>query len=106
MRRILLAASLAALCPILWATLASGAIAAAPALVTPIGVLVGDEDGGPDVGSPTGAADWLWDLLMDRLTIPLGPADQNIWPLGNWQQQWIATAARCTHTGGSACESS
>ena len=35
---------------------------------------------------------WLWELLMDRLTIPLGPADQNTWPFAlHGREQWIAT---------------
>jgi hypothetical protein len=92
MRRFILVASLAALCPILCATSAHGAANVTPALATPIGVLVGDQDERPDIESPAGAADWLWDLLMDRLTVPLGPADQNIWPLGFWQEHWIVAA--------------
>jgi hypothetical protein len=81
MRRFTLVASLAVLCPILWATSARGAVNVTPAFATPIGVVVEDQDGRPDMGSPESAADWLWELLMDRFTIPLGPADQNI---GRW----------------------
>jgi hypothetical protein len=100
MRRFILMASLAALGPLLWTTSIHGAANVAPTAVMPIGVMIGDQDGRPDAESPAGAADWLWELLLDRLTIPLGPADQNIWPMGSWQDRWIVTEDGSTHTGG------
>jgi hypothetical protein len=52
-----------------------------------------------DIARPPDAGDWLWDFLMDRLTVPLGPADQNIRPMGAWREQWIVMAERGSRRG-------
>ena len=53
------------------------------ALTTPVRTDVWDVDEQPNANGPVmNAVDWLWDQMLDRLTVPLGPADQNIWPSG------------------------
>lgn len=48
-----------------------------------------------DIERPADADGWLFELLMDRLTVPLGPADQYIWPLGiRSHERWIMTIDR------------
>jgi hypothetical protein len=91
MRRFILAGGLAAVGLTAWSAPADGAVRVTLAPATPLWA-VGDPDGRPadEGGWPT---DWLWDLMLDRLTVPLGPADQNIWPqVARWEQS-IATAA-------------
>ena len=88
MRRIILAVSLAALCPILWPATARGVVVASPTLAIPVRVTADGQNESPDIVLQHGAGTWLWDLLMDRLTIPLGPADQNIWPRWAGREPW------------------
>jgi hypothetical protein len=99
MRRIILTVSLAGLGLILWPFPVPGAVMVSPANSTPVRVRAGDPDERPDSTRSPDAGNWLWDLLMDRLTFPLGPADQNIWPLWSWREQWIVTADRGDHWG-------
>lgn len=86
MRRIILAVSLAIDSPIPLPELARGAV-----MVSPTWVTADNQHERNDIVRPPGMGDWLWDLLMDRLTVPLGPANQNIWPMGAWRKQWIVT---------------
>ena len=94
MRRILPAVALGSLILIVWPGPVRGTVTVGRALVSPVRVAPGDRDERPDHTRTPNAGEWLWDLLMDRLTIPLGPADQNIWPPGTWRGHWIAAAAR------------
>jgi hypothetical protein len=94
MRRIILAVSLAALCPILWPATARGVVMASPTLVIPVRMTAASQVEQPAIVLPPGAGDWLWDLLMDRLTIPLGPADQKTWPLWTGREQWFIADGR------------
>jgi len=92
MRRFILAAGLAVVGLTARSAPADGAVPMTPAPVTPLGA-----DGRPDTGRPVDAGswptDWVREFMLDRLTVPLGPADQNIWPLGARWEQWIATDA-------------
>jgi hypothetical protein len=101
MRRFILAAGATALCLTAWSPPARAAV-----LVTPMQTAVGHEEAQPDTGWPVDAGGRPWDGLkewmLDHLTIPLGPADQNIWPLGVRREQLIATVAN--HPGGYPCD--
>jgi hypothetical protein len=100
MRRIILAVSLAALCLILWPVTASGVVMASPTLAIPVRVTAEGQNEPPDIVLPTGAGNWLWDLMMDRLTIPLGPAEQKTWPLWTGREQWFIADRRGDHSRG------
>ena len=89
MRRIILVISLAAFGLVLLPSPADGAIKANPSLALPVSAMAVDQDGWPDTDSTPGWGDWAWDLLLDHLTIPLGPADQNIWPLWTGREFWL-----------------
>jgi hypothetical protein len=81
MRRISLAGS-TALILATW----SPAVGAAP-VVDRVRAEVAYDGGDTGTGWASDAATWLWDLVEDRLTVPLGPADRNIWPFTtghNW----------------------
>jgi hypothetical protein len=86
MRRCILAGS-AALFLAAWTAPVRGAVVAAPARV-------GAETYQGRAGTPrqADAEAWLLEEALDRLTIPLGPADRNIWPLGTGRELWIGTA--------------
>lgn len=86
MRYSILAVGLATLCPMLWSAPARGAVAVPPALATPS--RDGDEERRNDTGLPTV---WLWDLMLDRFTIPLGLAT----PPVPGRELWVGTPAAC-----------
>ena len=89
MRRIMLAVSLAALFLILWPLTAPGVVIASSTLAIPVRVTEEGQNEPPAIVLPPGADNWLWDLMMDRLTIPLGPADQETWPLWTGREYWL-----------------
>jgi hypothetical protein len=99
MRRIILAVSLAALCPILWPAAARGVVMASPTMAISVRVTAEGQNEPPDFVLPPGAGDCLWDLLMDRMTIPLGPAELNSWPLWSGHEQWFIADRRGDHPG-------
>ena len=39
-----------------------------------------------DAEAPAG---WVWEVMMDRFTIPLGPAEQDTWLLGVRSGRWV-----------------
>jgi hypothetical protein len=95
MCRIILAVSLAVLCLILWPEPARG-----EGMVSPTWMMADNQHEQHDIARPCDAGNWLWDLLMDRLTVSLGLADQNIWPMVACEQ-WIGTAERgCRNVSG------
>lgn len=75
MPHIILEVSLVVLCLILWPEPARGAVMVSPTLM-----MVDNQRKQQDIARPCDAGNWLWDLLMDRLTIPLGPADRKTCP--------------------------
>jgi hypothetical protein len=87
MRRIILTVSLAALFLNLCPATAQGLVVARPTLSITVEVTADGRNEPPDIVLQHGAGNWLWDLLMDRLTIPLGPADQKTWPLWAGHEQ-------------------
>ena len=87
MARFILAVGSAALVLAAWAAPVRGA-----ATVTPVPAVAQDDQRQADTGWTVGVADWLWDLTQDRLTVPLGPAELNFWPLGTGRELWIGTA--------------
>ena len=89
MRRIMLAVSLAALFLILWPLKAPGVVMASSTLAIPVRVMEGVQNEPPAIVLPPSAENWVWDLMMDWLTIPLGPADQKSWPLWTGREQWF-----------------
>jgi hypothetical protein len=91
MRRIIPAVTLVTLSSILWSGSARAEVKVDPAIASMVRE-PGDGHDRPDAARPPHAGDWLWELLMDRLTVPLGPADQNNWPPGSWRGHWIAAA--------------
>jgi hypothetical protein len=104
MWRFILAAGSAALGLTAWSSPACGSAHVTPVAVTPMWAAVGHGQAQPDTGWPVEEEGWLKEWLLDRLTIPLGPADQNIWPLGIRREQLIATVA--DHPGGNPCDAS
>jgi len=97
MRRIFQAGSLVALCPILWPATAQKVVVASPTQAIPVQVTAEGQNEPPDIVRPPGTGnweDWLWDLLMDRLTIPLGPAEQDIWPHWAGRERWYIADAQ------------
>ena len=86
MRRIILVGSTA-----LILTTWSPAVGAAPA-VDRVRAVVAYDGGDTGTGWASDAAAWLWDLAQDRLTVPLGPTDRNIWPFTTGRGLWIGTA--------------
>ena len=89
MRRIILTVSLAALFLNLCPATAQGLVVARPILLIPLEVTAEGRNEPPDIVLQHGAGTWLWDLLMDRLTIPLGPAYQRIWPIWSEREPWF-----------------
>jgi hypothetical protein len=102
MRRIILAVSLVALCPILRPATAQEVVAASPTQAIPVQATAEGQNEPPDIVLPPGTrnwGDWLWDLLMDRLTIPLGPAEQDIWPHWAGRERWFIADRGSDHPG-------
>jgi hypothetical protein len=78
MRHFIFAGS-AAFCLACWSVPASGA-----ANVTPVEMDAWHhEEQLNSNGSFMEMGDWLLDQMFDRITVPLWPDDQNIWPLGS-----------------------
>jgi hypothetical protein len=96
----ILTASIAVLSLIFWPVSDSSGAIDNPALVFSTPVVVANSDESPTVPLPLDTNDWLWNLMMDHFTVPLGPGDQNIWPLWMWRQQWFI-AYRHGHGEGS-----
>jgi hypothetical protein len=46
----------------------------------------------PGVGWVGKVGAWLGEEMLDRFTIPLGPADRNSWPFNIGRELWIGTA--------------
>lgn len=99
MRRIILTVSLAALFLILWPVTAPGVVMASSTLAIPVRVTEEGQNEPPAIVLPPGTVNWLWDLMMDRLTIPLGPADQKTWPLWTRREQLFIADRLGDHQG-------
>ena len=85
----ILIASVVGLCPMLPLAPASRAALVNPALVFPMPVLADILDESPPIPLHSGMGDWVWEMMMDHLTVPLAPGDQNVWPLWMWRDQWF-----------------
>jgi hypothetical protein len=40
-------------------------------------------------GAVLDGGEWSWDMMLDRFTIPLDPADPSLCPLRTKEMQWI-----------------
>jgi hypothetical protein len=85
----MLTASIAGLCPMIWLAPAPSAGIVNPALLLSVPVMAVNPDAPPLITLPSDTGDWIWELMMDRLTLPLGPGSQNIGPLWMWSDQWF-----------------
>jgi hypothetical protein len=84
----ILIVSVVGLCPMLPLAPASSAAPVNSALESPMPVLADIPDESPPIPLPLGLGDWVWEMMMDHLTVPLAPGDQNVWPLWMWRDQW------------------
>lgn len=75
-----------------------------PALGCPIQGLVDSSDEPPPIPLPLGMGDWVWEMMMDYLTVPLAPGDQNVWPQWMWRDQWFIAYHRGQQEGTWAVE--
>jgi hypothetical protein len=78
---------------------ASSAATVNPVLVFPMPVLAAIPDEPPPIALPLGMGDWVWEMMMDHLTVPLAPGDQNVWPLWMWRDQWFIAYHRVQQEG-------
>jgi len=60
-----------------------------PGLLVPLKVMATNPDDSFLYPLRAYSSDWVWDLMMDHLTVPLGPGEQNNWPLWVYREQWF-----------------
>jgi hypothetical protein len=85
----ILFASVVGLWPMLSLAPATSAAPVNPALEFPMPMLAAVPDEPSAIPLPLGLGDWVWEMMMDHLTVPLAPGDQNVWPLWMWRDHWF-----------------